>query len=134
MTHIIRWKVKHADGKATERMARVDAENKADALKRFESCFGFMDNPYEIVYDIWVDSDSLNVMPELIDRYSDDSRQMARRVYNALNREDYWVVVRDGKWYIEANTYSRGCSKTQWKFLERELRKMFSLEPLFPCA
>lgn len=62
--------------------------------------------------------------------YEDDPRRDARRVWNALDREDYWVTVHDGKWwYTESNAFGRGCSASQHKFLERELRKMLGLEP-----
>lgn len=132
MDHIIRWKVKYADGKTTNRMARVDAENEAEALKRFESCFGFIDNPYEVIYDVRVDSDSYKVMQELLVRYSDDSRCMARRVYNAILKEKYWIVVHDGKWTVEYLALGGGCPESHRKFLARELRKMFKLEPVVP--
>lgn len=66
--------------------------------------------------------------------YENDPRRDARRVWNALDREDYWVTVYDGKWwYLESNTASRGCSASQYKFLDRELRRMLGLEPSLSC-
>ena len=91
-----------------------------------------MDIPVCTRFPNLFDSDSYKVMQELLVRYSDDSRCMARRVYNAILKEKYWIVVHDGKWTVEYLALGGGCPESHRKFLARELRKMFKLEPVVP--
>lgn len=67
--------------------------------------------------------DGLSFNGHVMKLLEQDDRKMARHVLDALDREKYWLDVRDGQWYSESPSGSKGIPKSHYKFLEKELQK-----------
>ena len=59
----------------------------------------------------------------LMDMFEHDSRNMARKIYDAFDREDYNIVVCGRTWYQEHHSFIPDMPKSLYDFLEKELNK-----------
>jgi len=60
----------------------------------------------------------------VMDMMQHDDSKTAKHIFDALDKETYWLYARDGIWHSESLSTSKGMPNSHSKFLEKELGKI----------